>query len=105
MAFADMPLILDMTGAQLLITGEPEPKKDQQGVQRSEKDTGRPMWTTQVLVQRPGKAYLISVTTAGSKPEVTQGAFVNPVELEAIHWATNGKSGTAFRAKDLKPVA
>jgi hypothetical protein len=105
MAFADMPLYLDMTGTSMLVTGEPEAKKDQSGVQRSEKDTGRPMWVTQVLVQRPEKGYLISITTAGEKPDLIQMGPVNADKLEAIAWSTNGKSGIAYRAQKLTSVA
>lgn len=104
MAFADMPLYLDLSGAQVSVSGEPEPKKDQSGVQRSEKETGRPMWVTQCIVQRPNKAWIISVTTAGQKPDVTQGSYVTAVGLEALSWSTNGKSGIAYRAVELKPI-
>jgi hypothetical protein len=105
MAFADMPLYLDMTGAQVMVSGLAEAKKDQNGVQRTEKETGRLMWTTQLFVQRPDKGYAIMVTTAGEKPDVPMGTYVTAVELEALPWNANGKNGTAYRAAALKPIA
>src|SRR5215217_6170851 len=45
-----MKLYIDMAGKQVQVTRDPEPKKDQNGNQKSERDSGRPMWSTQVCV-------------------------------------------------------
>jgi hypothetical protein len=47
---------------------------------------------------------IITVTVAGVQPELTVGARVVPVELEAIPWATGGRNGVAFRATAIRPV-
>jgi hypothetical protein len=96
---------IDMTGKQVTVSKKPEPKNDQSGNQRSEKNTGRPMWSTQVFVLDETGGEVISVTTAGEKPSVDVGQLVTVEQLEAIPWATNGRNGVAFRAVSLKPLA
>jgi hypothetical protein len=46
---------------------------------------------------------ILNVTVAGQPPKVTIGQAVSLSELEAIPWATNGRSGVAFRAKSITP--
>jgi hypothetical protein len=97
-------LYVDLSGKQVTVSREPEPKNDQNGSQRSEKGTGRLMWSTQVFVLDESGGEVVTITTAGEKPSVKVGQIVVPVQLEAIPWATNGRNGTAFRATELKPV-
>ncbi|MFY1652468.1 hypothetical protein ACN27J_16420 [Solwaraspora sp. WMMB762] len=99
-----MKLYVDITGKQVTVSKDPEPKNDQNGSQRSEKGTGRLMWSTQVFVLDETGGEVITITTAGEKPNVTVGQLVNPVQWEAIPWATNGRSGVAYRATELKPA-
>lgn len=98
-----MKLYVDTTGKQVTVSKDPEPKKDQNGNQRSEKGTGRLMWSTQVFVLDADGGEVISVTTAGEVPNVKVGQLVSVSQLEAIPWATNGRNGVAFRATELKP--
>ena len=100
-----MKLYVDTKGKQVTVSMDPEPKKDQNGNQRSERGTGRLMWSTQVIVLDETGGEVISVTTAGEKPNVTVGQLVAVEQLEAIPWATNGRNGVAFRATSLKPSA
>ena len=100
-----MKLYVDTTGKQVTVSKDPEPKNDQNGNQRSEKGTGRLMWSTQVFVLDETGGEVITITTAGEKPAVTVGQLVVPVSLEAIPWATNGRNGVAFRAVSLKPMS
>ena len=97
-----MKLYVDTTGKQVTVSKDPEPKNDQNGNQRSEKGTGRLMWSTQVFVLDETGGEVIAITTAGEKPSVKVGQLVAPVQLEAIPWATNGRNGVAFRATELK---
>ena len=62
------------------------------------------MWSTQVFVLDETGGEVISITTAGEKPDVTVGQLVAVEQLEAIPWATNGRNGVAFRAVSLKPL-
>lgn len=98
-----MKLYVDTQGKQVTVSRNPEPKNDQNGNQRSEKGTGRLMWSTQVIVLDETGGEVISITTAGEKPSVSVGEFVAVEQLEAIPWATNGRNGVAFRAVSLKP--
>ncbi|MFI1191837.1 hypothetical protein ACH4T9_00940 [Micromonospora sp. NPDC020750] len=97
-----MKLYVDTQSKQVQVTKDPEPKNDQNGNQRSEKNTGRLMWSTQVFVLDETGGEIITITTAGEKPSVTVGQLVAVEQLEAIPWATNGRNGVAFRAISLK---
>jgi hypothetical protein len=99
-----MKLYVDTKDKQVTVSRAPEEKKDQNGKQKSERDTGRLMWSTQVFVLDEEGGQVLSVTTAGEKPEVKVGQPVTLSKLEALPWATNGKNGVAFRATELKPA-
>jgi len=96
-------LYVDTAGKQMTVSKDPEPKTDQHGNQRSEKGTGRLLWSTQVFVLDETGGEVITITTAGEKPSVKVGELVTVEQLEAIPWATNGRNGVAFRATALKP--
>src|SRR5947209_2326740 len=73
-------LYVSTEGKQATVSLEPEPKKDQNGNQRSERNTGRPMWSTQVFVLDETGGEVITITTAGEKPNVKVGQLVVPVQ-------------------------
>jgi hypothetical protein len=100
-----MKLYVDTKGKQVTVSKDPEPKKDQSGNQRSDKVTGRLMWSTQVFVLDETGGEVLTITTAGEKPDVMVGQLIAVEQLEAIPWATNGRNGVAFRAISLKPAA
>ena len=100
-----MKLYVDTTHKQVTVSKDPEPKQDQNGTQKSEKGTGRLMWSTQVFVLDENGGEVITITTAGEKPSVKVGQPVTVSSLEAIPWATNGRNGVAFRALELRSVA
>jgi hypothetical protein len=99
-----MRLFVDTSRVSFMVSKPAEPKVDQTGQQRHRKDTGAPMWTTQVTALDETGAEVISITVAGVKPEVAVGDNIAPVGLEAIAWATNGRHGVAFRAEELQIV-
>ncbi len=76
-------------------------KTDQNGRQKTDRNTGEPLWSTQVMALDETGGEMITITTAGQPPKVNVGQQVTPVELEAIPWATNGRSGVAYKAKSL----
>ncbi|NES26278.1 hypothetical protein GCE86_27655 [Micromonospora terminaliae] len=101
-----MKLYVDTQSKQVQVTKDPAPKNDPTGGnQKTEKGTGRPLWSTQVFVLDETGGEIITITTAGEKPGVTVGQLVAVEQLEAIPWATNGRNGVAFRAISLKPKA
>ncbi len=98
-----MKLELDTSKKQVTVSREAAEKTDgQSGRQKQERGTGRLMWSTQVIVLDEDGAEVISVTTAGEKPNVKVGQPVALSKLEALPWATNGRNGVAFRAEEIK---
>jgi hypothetical protein len=95
-------LKLNTTGKQISATKDPVERLDQNGRQRSDKETGRLMWSTQVFVLDDDGGEVITITTAGEKPNVRVGQELAVSKLEALPWATNGRSGVAFRADEIK---
>ena len=100
----DLSLVLDVTCKQFTVTHNPAPKLDQNGKQKYTRE-GAPMFQTQLQALDENGATILMVTTAGDRPPVAVGQVVTPFGLEAIPWSTNGKSGIAFRARELRPVA
>lgn len=97
-----MKLYVDTSTKQVTVSKEPVEKTDQNGRQRTERGTGRLMWSTQVFVLDDEGGEVITVTTAGERPNVTVGQLVSLSKLEALPWATNGRNGVAFRAEEIK---
>ena len=101
-----MKLYVDLSGKQFSVTRDAAEKTDgQSGRQKVERGTGRPMWSTQVFVLDDDGGEVITVTTAGEKPNVRVGQLVSLSKLEALPWATNGRNGVAFRAEEIKAVS
>jgi hypothetical protein len=105
-----MRLYVDTANVKFEVSRNPEPKTDDGGRQKVDHKTQLPVWATQLyaLDTEGGEMLIVSVPSV-SKPEVTVGQLVAPVGLEALPWTTerNGKtrSGVAFRARELRPVA
>jgi hypothetical protein len=100
-----MKLKIDVTNVAFMVTGAPE-AKEYDGKQQTEKDTGALKWVTQLLALEKGEngqGEIIRVVTAGEMPKLAQLQPVTPVDLEAIPWNQNGKSGVAYRAVAIKP--
>ena len=97
-----MKLYVDTSTKQVTVSREPVEKTEQNGRQKTERGTGRPMWSTQVFVLDDDGGEVIAITTAGEKPNVKVGQLVSLSKLEALPWATNGRNGVAFRAVELK---
>jgi hypothetical protein len=101
-----MKLYVDTSSKQVTVSREAIEKNDgQSGRQKQERGTGRLMWSTQVFVLDDDGGEVITITTAGEKPNVKVGALVSLSKLEALPWATNGRNGVAFRAEEIKAGA
>lgn len=93
---------LDMRDKKMIVTRPPEAKLDNNGDHRKDKHTGEPLWATQVLVMDEDGGTVISISTRSPKsPDVDIEDVVETVGMEAIPWATNGRSGIAYRADDI----
>jgi hypothetical protein len=99
-----MKLYVDTSSKQVSVTKEAVEKLEQNGRQKTERGTGRLMWSTQVFVLDDDGGEVITVTTAGERPNVKVGQSVTVSKLEALPWATNGRNGVAFRAEEIKAV-
>jgi len=97
-----MKLYVDTSTKQVTVSRETVEKTEQNGRQKTERGTGRPMWSTQVFVLDDDGGEVIAVTTAGERPNVKVGQLVTVSKLEALPWATNGRNGVAFRALEIK---
>jgi hypothetical protein len=97
-----MKLYVDASTKQVTVSRDPVEKTEQNGRQRTERGTGRLMWSTQVFVLDDDGGEVIAITTAGEKPNVKVGTLVTVSKLEALPWATNGRNGVAFRAEEIK---
>ncbi len=97
-----MKLYVDTSTKQVTVSRDPVEKTEQNGRQKTERGTGRPMWSTQVFVLDDDGGEVIAVTTAGEKPNVKVGQLVSVSKLEALPWATAGRNGVAFRAQEIK---
>ena len=97
-----MKLYVDTNGKQVTVTKDPTEKVEQNGRQKVERGTGRPMWSTQVFVLDDDGGEVITITAAGEKPNVKVGQNVAVSKLEALPWATNGRNGVAIRAEEIK---
>jgi hypothetical protein len=94
--------MIDTSGYVFEAAKSAEPKVDRAngGIQRMDKETGRPLWIVQVIAKGPDGAEVLNVTVAGEQPKLTAGVLVDLRNLEAIPWSGNdGKSHTAFRAQ------
>lgn len=75
-----------------------EPKLDQDGSQKQNRD-GLRQWSVVVLVQTAeGTPEVIKVTVPGKQPEVAPMTPVAFTNLRAIAWEAGGRSGVAFSA-------
>jgi hypothetical protein len=100
-----MKLRIDKSKVTFTVTKETQNKTDNEGRQRADRTTGELLFTVQVMALDESGGEMLTITVAGQPPKVTVGQQVDPIELEAIPWAQNGRNGVAYRAKELKPVA
>ncbi len=96
-----MRLVLDTSGYTFQVTRAPSAKIDQERHQKIDKETGDPLWVTQVLVLDDHGGEVVHVTTAGAEPQVDVGDEVRFELLLAIPWAQNGRNGVAFRGEGM----
>ena len=101
-----MKLMVDTSGVQFTVGRPFAPKTDQNGAQRTERGTGRPLSVVQLVAIDEAGAETINVTVAGEPATLAQGQSVRPEGLEAIPWVKdNTKSAqVAFRAISITPL-
>jgi hypothetical protein len=82
-----------------------EPKVDiTTGRIKTDRATGQELQTIQLTAFDERGGEVITVTVAGAVREIPVMTPVSVVDLEAIPWNNNGRSGVAFRAASVTPV-
>src|SRR3954447_12213764 len=82
-----------------------EPKVDiTTGRIKTDRITGQELYTIQLMALDEKGGEVITVTIVGSAREIPVMTPVSVVELEAIPWNNNGRSGVAYRAASVIPI-
>lgn len=97
-----MILNIDVSAKDFAVTKAPEPKVDQNGVQRVEKETGHPIWSTELVCTDDSGGEIIRINTAGKAPDVEVGDPVEVINLVAIPWHSKERQGIAWKADDVR---
>jgi hypothetical protein len=96
-----MRLLIDTRHKQFSVTKDAEPRVNRDtGVPRTDRETGQPLFSVQLLALDDTGGEVIAVTVAGL-PKVTVGATVAVTDLIAIPWQQGDRSGVAFRAASI----
>ncbi len=70
-----MQLELKTEGVDFVVSRAPQPKNDNDGRQKTDRDTGAPLHVTELVAMDDTSAEVIKVTTAG-EPKVTKRQLV-----------------------------
>jgi hypothetical protein len=98
-----MQLEIRTEGVDFVVSRAPQPKNDNDGRQKTDRETGAPLHVTEVVAMDDTGAEVIKVTTAG-EPRVAKRQLVTVVKLVATPWNIDGRGGVAFRADSITPV-
>ncbi|MDQ3764578.1 MAG: hypothetical protein M3460_24395 [Actinomycetota bacterium] len=98
-----MQLEIRTEGVEFVVSRAPQPKNDNDGRQKSDRDTGAPLHVTELVAMDDTGAEVIKVTTAG-EPKIGKRQPVMVVKLVATPWNIDGRGGVAFRADAIVPV-
>ena len=98
-----MQLEIKTEGVEFVVSRAPQPKNDNDGRQKADRDTGTPLHVTELVAMDDTGAEVIKVTTTG-EPRVTTRQLVTVVKLVATPWNIDGRGGVAFRAEAISPV-
>jgi hypothetical protein len=98
-----MQLEIKTEGVDYVVSRAPQPKNDNDGRHKTDRDTGAPLHVTELVAMDDTGAEVIKVTTAG-EPKVTKRQLVTVVKLVATPWNIDGRGGVAFRADSITPV-
>ena len=98
-----MQLELKTEGVDFVVSRVPQPKNDNDGRQKADRDTGELLYTTELVAMDDTGAEVIKVTTAG-EPQVAKRQTVTVTKLLATPWTVDGRSGVAFKAHSIALV-
>ena len=98
-----MQLEIKTDGVEFVVSRAPQPKNDNGGRQKTDRETGELLHVTELVAMDETGAEVIKVTTAG-QPRVAKRQPVTVVKLIATPWNIDGRGGVAFRADAIVPV-
>ena len=98
-----MQLEIKTEGVEFVVSRLPQPKNDNEGRQKSDRETGELLFTTELVAMDDKGAEVIKVTTAGD-PKVVKRQGVAVRRLVANPWNVDGRGGVAFRADAITPI-
>lgn len=98
-----MKLEIRTEGVDFVVSRAPQPKKDADGRQKADRDTGELLFHTELVAMDGSGAEVIRVTTAG-EPKIGARQAVMVRGLVANPWNLDGRGGVAFRADAITPA-
>ncbi|MGH3946816.1 MAG: hypothetical protein ACRDSI_17500 [Pseudonocardiaceae bacterium] len=98
-----MQLEIKTEGVDFVVSRAPLPKNDNDGRQKTDRETGEFLHVTELVAMDQTGAEVIKVTTVG-QPRVAKRQPVTVVKLVATPWNIDGRGGVAFRADSIVPV-
>jgi len=98
-----MQLEIKTQGVDFVVSRAPVPKNDNDGRQKTDRETGAPLHVTELVAMDDTGAEVIKVTTAG-EPKITKRQLVTVAKLVATPWTIDGRGGVAFRADSIVPA-
>lgn len=99
-----IPVDVGRLGAVLCVV-PPEPKVHRETGEIRKDREGNPVWIVGVAVRQQGNRRMdaIEVAVPGQPQGIAEGMRVTVVDLVAIAWEIDGRSGTSFRASEIRP--
>jgi hypothetical protein len=98
-----MQLEIKTEGVDFVVSRAPQPKNDNDGRQKTDRETGEPLHVTELVAMDETGAEVIKVTTSG-EPKVVKRQLVTVDRLVATPWNIDGRGGVAFRADAIVSV-
>ena len=100
-----MRIKMDTTSVRFMVTKPHEAKVDRDSQQQKvDRTTGALLWQVQVMALDESGGEILTVTV-DQEPKVSVGEFVHVQGLVAIPWSQGDRSGVAFRAASISPIA
>jgi hypothetical protein len=90
-----MQLEIKTEGVDFVVSRAPQPKNDNDGRQKSDRETGAPLHVTELVAMDDTGAEVIKVTTAGA-PRVVKRQLVTVARLVATPWISTDAVGWRF---------
>ena len=100
-----MKLPVDTKDITFLAAGAPEIVLDFETKAAKLDEHGQSLFNVQLVAMADGAAEVISVKVPGEPKGITQGAAVKVTGLVATPWTMGDRSGVAYRATQLEPLA